>query len=333
MFHAAKLDELKKSQEELIVIPGPKTISDQNLQQRKGSKENIVSRYISRSSIDSNDTLPMYNTDKKVSPELLETTSETENTRVPIIVANPDEEPVGELTVTPLKAPVPRRQSLSDKLLSANRRRSSGMSTFLEGRRLSFNPTSNLEETQESVSKNQIVTKKAKWEKIRQQTLRESTPIQGRKLSSVLQAAFPEIQRKIKEEKSAKAKQNWDKVRAVVFAPKDETGKKKRNTKLATLMITVLPDIATLHAKIHAPVIQDKSVTPYNNFGSFCHWFFMCPAFDDRGAYISIRKYHGVEYRRHKFLVDGLNPMSIFYSTIHLGLICKFQTTLLIFCL
>ncbi|KAJ3023335.1 UNVERIFIED_CONTAM: anaphase-promoting complex subunit Hcn1 [Siphonaria sp. JEL0065] len=305
--HAAKLDELKKSQDELAQ-PSPK----------KSTGTTGMTRFISRASVDSNDTLPLYMNEKKVAPELLggDEIANAGTSCVSIIVGEQEAEPVENLPPT-----LVRKHSATDKLLSATRRRSSGVTSYLEGRRQSYNPPSNLQETSELMSKSQVVSKKAKWEKIRQQTLRESTPVQGRKLSSVLQAAFPEIQKKIREEKSARARAHWDKIRAVVMAPPDEAKKKKKNTKLAALMITVLPDIATLHAKIHAPIIQDKSVTPYDNFNSFLHWFFLCPAFDDRGSYIPIRKYHGVEYRKHKLLVDGLNPMSIFNSTIHLGII------------
>ncbi|ORY53566.1 hypothetical protein BCR33DRAFT_710965 [Rhizoclosmatium globosum] len=310
---ASKLDLETKKTEDLN--PKPEGSSSKLSAMLSGSMKN-VSIYLSSNTIGS---LPMYNTDNKVSPDPAEVKESSDTLSpdllmpyVPISIIEPEPEPLRS-----------RRQSNEDKSPGARRRSSGQLSTFMEHRRPSM-----ISRVPEEVSEatNKGTAKKAKWEKLRRQTMRDSSQIKGRKLSAVIQAAFPEIQRQ-NEAKKEHAKKNWEKLRGVVFAPKTV---EKKNPKLAELMVSVLPDIETLHKKIHTPVIQEKKMTPYNSFSSFLHWFFLCPAFDEKGQYISIAKYHGSDYRKHRFYLDGFNPMSIFYSSMHLLLILFFIVILLL---
>ncbi|KAI9329858.1 cyclic nucleotide-binding-like protein [Obelidium mucronatum] len=136
--------------------------------------------------------------------------------------------------------------------------------------------------------------------------------------SNVVTAVFPDISKPLSaEQKRERAQNNWRKIRKEVFTQNSQPGGFEI---ISSLAITALPDLMKLNQKLEVggPSAATDSRASYKSMKAKLHWFFLCPAFDDKGKWISIHQYHNMEFRKHNFWVDGLNPMSLFSATANL---------------
>ncbi|KAJ3341120.1 anaphase-promoting complex subunit Hcn1 [Entophlyctis luteolus] len=127
-----------------------------------------------------------------------------------------------------------------------------------------------------------------------------------------------------------KARENWAKLRSAVFSSDEK--KAGGFEIISSIAFTALPHIDNLNRNLdnqNSSENRSAIIVSYNTISAFVHWSFLCPAFTDNGSWISIKEYHGLNFRHHKFLNDGLNPMALFYVTVNLLLILIYYELIL----
>ncbi|KAJ3016813.1 UNVERIFIED_CONTAM: hypothetical protein HDU68_012010 [Siphonaria sp. JEL0065] len=166
--------------------------------------------------------------------------------------------------------------------------------------------------------------------RVRNETLEKSARTNN-KISPAVSAAFPDLNVPSVRSSvavdpristaSSRGKELWAKVPGTVV---------KKSDVISGLAVTALPDINTLK-KTPPPDLSPKfKIVPYDTWEAKLHWFFLCPAFDEKGGYISIQKYHTMDYRKHTFWEDGLNPMGILPVVFNFLFISVYFTALLL---
>ncbi|KAI9343538.1 hypothetical protein BDR26DRAFT_1006260 [Obelidium mucronatum] len=161
--------------------------------------------------------------------------------------------------------------------------------------------------------------------RVRNEMLEKSARVTN-KISPAISAAFPDLNVPRSSVTSdpnnnSRGKELWKKVPGTIV---------KKSDVISGLAVTALPDINTLKKSPPPELTPKFKIVPYNTWEARLHWFFLCPAFDEKGGYISISKYHTMDYRKHTFWEDGLNPMAILSVFFNLVFIGTYFTTLLL---
>ncbi|KAJ3401618.1 anaphase-promoting complex subunit Hcn1 [Chytriomyces hyalinus] len=120
-----------------------------------------------------------------------------------------------------------------------------------------------------------------------------------------------------------RAKELWAILRKSVMA--------KADRRRAAAALPAFFTLAKTQRRIQPPPAVVIRSVPFNSLHARFHWFFLCPAFNERGKFVSIRTYHKSDwYRPHEFLTDGINPLSVFFAVLNTTVIIFFLLRMLI---